>query len=145
MKVDIALALPCPADQAWELAGSFNSLPLISTATATSQLEDGGRLRVLVNRDGSILWEKLLHFDEKARTLSYCITDSKAFGGAYGRGYVGRVTIEAVDTASSTFLYSADFEPAAGFDEDTAKQAVEKFAIDCVQGILRCMTARQPL
>ncbi|PWR19510.1 SRPBCC family protein [Zavarzinia aquatilis] len=141
MKVGVSIAIPHPAADVWSLAGGFDLLPAISTNTACSRLEDGGRLRVLVNRDGSILWERMLDFDDAAMTLAYEITDAKAFSGAYGRGYRGRVTIESAAVGASLFRYEADFEPAAGVSEAAAKAAVEAFAADCAAGIGRALEA----
>lgn len=142
MHVEVALDVPFAAGDVWRLAGGYDLLPLISTATATSGLEDGGRVRVLVNRDGSILWERLVHFDDAARTLAYEIIDAKAFSGAYGTGYLGRVSILEKGEGASTFRYEADFEPAPGFSDEAAKSAVEAFAADCVNGIARVLRLR---
>lgn len=139
-QVDVEIRLQFPAHLVWTLAGGFDLLPSISTNTSSSRLEDGGRIRVLVNRDGSVLWEQLLDFDERRRTLSYVITDAKAFKGAYGPGYRGRVTISEVDAHSSIFHYSADFEPTAAFSEKQARSAVHAFAEDCARGISRVLS-----
>lgn len=143
MRTEIGIKIPFPADEVWRLAGGFDLLPTISTATAISRLEQGGRLRVLVNRDGSVMWEKMLHFDDAARSLSYEITDTKAFGGAYGPGYKGFVQVSPQGDTAALFHYSADFEPAAGFSPDLAKAAVEAFATDCAAGIARALAAGQ--
>ena len=140
MKVQTSIELPFSAEKLWNLAGGYDLLPLISSATAMSRLEDGGRVRVLVNRDGSILWERLLAFDEAARTLSYLITDAKGFLGAYGPGYRGRVTVEAIGPSSAIFHYAADFEPAPGVSEDQARAAVLAFADDCAGGMRRVLS-----
>jgi mxaD protein len=140
MRVEVEVDIAFPASRVWSLAGGYNLLPLISTNTASSRLEDGGRSRVLVNRDGSVLWEQLLEFDEKGRTLSYLITDAKAFKGPYGPGYRGRVTIREVDAHNSKFCYSADFEPTAGTSELDARNAVHAFAHDSANGIVRVLS-----
>lgn len=140
MKVDIEIDLAFPAARVWSLAGGYDLLPLISTNTASSRLEDGGRIRVLVNRDGSVLWERLLDFDEKRRTLSYLITDAKGFEGPYGPGYRGRLTIQEIDAGHARFCYEADFEPAAAVSEAKARAAVQAFAHDCAQGIARVLS-----
>lgn len=140
MQVEIEIDVAFPAFRVWSLAGGYDLLPLISTNTASSRLEDGGRVRILVNRDGSVLWEQLMDFDEKRKTLAYLITDTKAFQGAYGPGYRGRVTILDVEAQRSTFRYTADFEPTATYSEDAARAAVHAFANDCVKGIVRVLS-----
>jgi hypothetical protein len=139
MQVEIEIEIEFPASRVWSLAGGFDLLPLISTNTMSSRLEDGGRIRVLVNRDGSILWEQLLDFDETGRTLAYLIIDAKAFKGAYGPGYRGRVTIVEIDAHRSSFRYSADFEPQPTVTEEAARSAVHAFANDCAKGISRVL------
>jgi mxaD protein len=140
MQVEVEIKLAFSASRVWTLAGGYDLLPSISTNTTSSRLEDGGRIRVLVNRDGSVLWEQLLDFDESRRTMSYLITDAKAFNGAYGPGYRGRVTIVEVDQQNSIFRYSADFEPTAAFTEEKARLAVQSFANDCALGISRVLS-----
>jgi mxaD protein len=140
MNVEIEVDIAFPASRVWSLAGGYDFLPLISTNTASSRLEDGGRSRVLVNRDGSVLWEQLLDFDEKRRTLSYLITDTKGFKGAYGPGYRGRVTIREMDAQHARFCYAAEFEPTAGVAEADARAAVQAFVQDCAQGIVRVLS-----
>lgn len=141
MKVEVSVELAFPATEVWKLAGGYNLLPIISTNTTSSILEDGGRMRVLANRDGSILWERLLDFNEAEMTLSYEITDAKAFSGAYGAGYRGRLTIREAGADKSVFHYVAEFEPAPGFTEEAAKAAVEAFSSDCAAGIARALGA----
>jgi mxaD protein len=140
MKVEVELAMNFAATRVWKLAGGFDLLPAISTGCAGSRLEDGGRLRVLTNRDGSILWERMLHFDDAGMSLSYLITDNKAFVGAYSVGYRGRVTVRPVDDRHCVFCYSGDFEPTPGTSPDQATAAVRAFATDCVNGITRVLS-----
>ena len=140
MKVEIELPMNFSATSVWRLAGGFDLLPAISTGCAVSRLEDGGRLRILTNRDGSILWERMLHFDEAGMTLSYLITDNKAFAGAYGVGYRGTVTVRPVDDGHSLFRYAGEFEPTPGTSPEQAKAAVMGFATDCASGISRVLS-----
>ena len=139
MRVEVNVSLPYGAGEVWRWAGGYNLLPRISSGCVTSTLEDGGRVRVLTNTDGSILWERLLSFDDKAMTLSYLIEDSKGFTGAYDVGYIGTVTIVPNSETSSTFRYIGEFEPVRGATSETAKNAVERFARDCAAGMERAM------
>jgi hypothetical protein len=129
-----------PAD-VWAVAGAFNGLPAISTATAQSVLEDGGRIRVLTNADGTILWERLLTFDDERRELSYMIVDVKGTAKlAYGNGFIGKVQVLS-HGVTSEFRYTANFSPAEGWGEDDAKKAIAKFVDDCATGIDRFLQA----
>jgi hypothetical protein len=140
MKVEVEFSIDFPAARVWALAGGFDLLPAISTGCTTSRLEDGGRLRVLTNRDGSILWERMLHFDEASMSLSYLITDNKAFVGAYSVGYRGKVTIRPIDDGRCIFQYAGDFEPTPGTTAEQATAAVKAFAADCAAGMTRVLS-----
>jgi mxaD protein len=143
MLVEVSITIPFSAAQVWQWAGGFNLLPRISSGCVTSTLEDGGRVRVLTNVDGSVLWERMLSFDDTGRELSYIITDSKGFSAAYDVGYVGKVKIIEQDAKQSTFQYSGDFDPTPGTTPDKARSAVQAFARDCARGIERALTRRE--
>lgn len=142
MRVEVEVPLEFPARAVWRLAGGFDSLPGISSNCVTSRLEEGGRVRILANRDGSILWERMRHFDEDNMSLSYEIIDSKAFSGPYGVGYRGYVSVVPAGNGGSIFHYIGDFEPSPGVAEADAKASIESFAQDCAGGIARVI-ARQ--
>ncbi len=144
MRVDVEVRIPFNIDSVWRWAGGYNLLPTISTACVTSVLEDGGRVRVLTNTDGSIIWERLLSYDEKAKSLSYRIEDSKAFTGPYDVGYVGRVALSADGDSATVFQYSGSFEPVQGVTEDQARLGVVNFAEDCAKGIERVLRRGAP-
>lgn len=138
IKVDYEATLSFSARDVWKLAGSFNGLPTISSGATGSILEDGGRIRVLTNSDGSMLWERLTAFSESEMKLSYEIIDAKGFEGRiYGVGYKGELRIHPITNESARFQYRAEFTPGPGYSEDSARDAVSKFAEDCVAGITR--------
>jgi mxaD protein len=137
-ELDLGLEIPFPVNEVWNLAGSFNDLPIISSATALSTLEDGGRIRVLTNNDGAKLWERLTFFDNEAKALSYEIVDTKGFiGRAYGLGYCGHIKVTPITATNTEFRYSAEFEPNESWSNEDAAKAVKEFARDCVAGICR--------
>lgn len=144
MKVKVLEKLAFSATAAWRCLGGFDGLPAISSATVSSRLQDEGRIRMLANRDGSILWERLLHFDEKTRTLSYEIVDAKAADKlAYGVGYRGTVRVRQNGPGSNcAFEYFAEFTPINGFSESQARKAVVSFVRDCASGVRRVLGAQ---
>jgi mxaD protein len=143
MRVDVSIPMSFTPAEVWSYAGGFNLLPAISTGCVGSALEDGGRVRVLTNIDGSILWERMLSFSDEDRSLSYLITDSKNFSAAYDVGYVGFVKVVTDGGTGTIFQYSGDFEPTPGTTAEAAKAAVERFATDCVKGIARALERRE--
>lgn len=143
MRISVSFPIPFSAAEVWRYAGGFNLLPGISSGCVTSTLEDGGRIRVLTNTDGSILWERMLSFSDADRQLSYLITDSKGFSSAYDVGYVGYVKVEDGGPNGSVFHYTGDFEPTPGTTPEAAEAAVKRFAQDCAQGIERVLRRRE--
>lgn len=144
MQVAVEVGIPFNINSVWRWAGGFNLLPTISTACVASVLEDGGRVRVLTIADGSILWERLLSYEETAKSLSYVIEDSKAFAGPYNVGYVGSVALSAHGDSSTVFQYSGNFEPVQGVTEEHARLGVVNFAEDCAKGIERVLRRGAP-
>lgn len=67
--IDIAL----PANQVWQLIGGFGSLPDWLPYIPKSELSEGGRIRHLANPEGEAIVERLVMFDDAARTYSYAI------------------------------------------------------------------------
>lgn len=65
--------IPVHADKVWQLIGSFNSLPEWLPYIPKSELQEGGRVRHLTNPDGGVIIERLMAFDENAKSYSYHI------------------------------------------------------------------------
>lgn len=60
-------------DAVWQLIGGFNSLPEWLPYIPESQLSEGGRVRTLANPNGETIIERLMAFDQTARSYSYAI------------------------------------------------------------------------
>jgi hypothetical protein len=67
------LDVSSPPDAVWELIGGFNSLPDWIPAIRHSELSDGGRVRHFTLPDGQPCVERLVSFDDVARTYTYAI------------------------------------------------------------------------
>jgi uncharacterized protein YndB with AHSA1/START domain len=67
------LDLPVSPERVWELIGGFDSLPDWLPYISSSVTADGGRVRRLRNEDGGMIVERLVAFDEAARSYSYAI------------------------------------------------------------------------
>ena len=68
-----ALDVALPAAKVWQLIGGFGSLPDWLPYIPKSELTDGGRVRHLSNPNGDPIIERMLSFDESARSYSYAI------------------------------------------------------------------------
>lgn len=144
MRVHTTQEIDFPPAAVWELLGGFDRLPMISTGTVMSRLVEQGRVRVLTNRDGGILWERLTRFDEARRLLSYEIIDAKGCDAlAYGVGYKGTVRVRARRGGrAATYDYIAEFVPQRRIAPKEARAAVQAFAADCAAGVRRVLSRR---
>ncbi|MGW5868482.1 SRPBCC family protein [Streptomyces sp. NPDC055239] len=68
-----SIEIPVPADRVWQLIGGFDSLPDWLPFIPASESSEGGRVRSLTSEDGGVIIERLLTFDDRARTYSYSI------------------------------------------------------------------------
>lgn len=68
-----SLDIPVPADRVWQLVGGFDALPDWLPYITSSTASEGGRVRSLTNEEGGVIVERLLAFDDTARTYSYAI------------------------------------------------------------------------
>ncbi|MDF0732686.1 SRPBCC family protein [Pseudomonas entomophila] len=63
-------------DHIWALVGGFQSLPDWLPFITESLTSEGGRVRSLKDPDGNNIVERLIAFDEAARSYSYSILQS---------------------------------------------------------------------
>lgn len=68
-----SVQIPVDPDTVWALVGGFGSLPDWLPYITTSELGEGGRTRHLTNPDGGVIVERLVAFDDTARSYSYAI------------------------------------------------------------------------
>ena len=74
--VSASIDIPVSPDEIWRLIGGFGSLPDWLSSMLTSELTEGGRVRWLANRDGETLIERLVAFDDAARSYSYSFLEA---------------------------------------------------------------------
>jgi hypothetical protein len=74
--VEASIDIPVSPDEIWRLIGGFGSLPDWLSFMPTSELMEGGRVRRLANRDGETLVERLVAFDDAARSYSYSFLEA---------------------------------------------------------------------
>ncbi|MCF7557560.1 SRPBCC family protein [Pseudomonas petrae] len=68
-----SVRIPVSADKVWALTGGFLSLNDWLPFIKTSESQEGGRVRHLTTDDGAEISERLVTYDNKARTYSYSI------------------------------------------------------------------------
>ena len=115
-----AIDIPIEPDTVWELIGGFGSLPSWLPFITNSELQDGGRTRHLTTADGNTIVERLIRFDDSARSYSYTfvqspfpVTDylstlrvSPASGGSGSRvDWTGEFTVDGVEDEEARQLF----------------------------------------
>ncbi|KAB2976714.1 SRPBCC family protein [Streptomyces sp. SS1-1] len=118
------LDLPVPGDTVWQLIGGFGALPDWLPYIPVSELEEGGRVRVLTNEEGGVIVERLQRFDDDARTYTYSIVDAPF----PVTGYRSTLTVHDTDGTGSRVEWSGTFTPAGVSEEE---------AVALFQGIYR--------
>jgi D-threo-aldose 1-dehydrogenase len=139
-KSDVAEAaasaeIPAAPEEVWELIGGFDSLPNWLPYVPSSELREGGRLRKLANPNGDTIIERLVAFDNAARSYSYAIMQAPfpvtnylstlhveaTNGGKTSRvEWTGRFTPKGVSKTEASKLFQGIYEDglkalAAGF------------------------------
>ncbi|MBS0994074.1 SRPBCC family protein [Gluconobacter cerinus] len=101
--VDVAVI----ADKAWSLLGGFDNLPLWIPMITRSFLEDGGRVRRLTAKDGSVIVERLVSFDQRKRTYTYAYIE----GPDPVEDYLGKVTVTSLSPERCCISWGSRFNP----------------------------------
>ena len=68
-----SVELHATPDAVWQLIGGFDALPNWLPYIPSSVLSEGGRIRTLANPGGEAIVERLVAFDDAARSYSYTI------------------------------------------------------------------------
>lgn len=139
-KTNVWIRIDGPAEKVWALLGAFNGLPRISGAVAASTLEEGGRVRRLTDRAGGELVERLIYFDDQARTLTYRILESAGVDLPYKMpSYRGTIRVrDEVPGKSAVCEIVGEYEPADGREEEAADET-RAFYEDCIKGVRKAL------
>jgi len=68
-----SVELHATPDAVWQLIGGFDALPDWLPYIPSSVLSEGGRIRTLANPGGEAIVERLVAFDDAARSYAYTI------------------------------------------------------------------------
>ena len=60
----------------WAIVGDFNALPAWNPGLASSELEEGGKVRYLVRRAGGHVRERLIERDDARRLIRYSMFET---------------------------------------------------------------------
>ncbi|MCG0283509.1 SRPBCC family protein [Streptomyces sp. PSAA01] len=70
------LDVSVPPERVWQLIGGFDALPDWLPYISESVAAEGGRVRHLRNEEGGVIVERLVAFDDAARSYSYAILEA---------------------------------------------------------------------
>jgi hypothetical protein len=119
-----------PAHEIWQLIGGFGSLPDWLPYIPRSELTEGGRVRHLWNPDGDPIVERLLSFDEDARSYSYAILKAPF----PVTDYVSTLRVVDKGGSESRVEWSGTFNP-AGVTDQEASALFEKIYQDGLKAL----------
>jgi hypothetical protein len=111
--IDVTL----PADEVWQLIGGFGSLPDWLPYIPSSELSEGGRVRHLANPDGDAIVERLLAFDNAARSYSYAILQAPF----PVKDYVSTLKVVEKGGNACRVEWSGRFTPTTVSDQEASK------------------------
>ena len=121
-KVSMKVNLGVPADQVWELIGSFNALPDWHPAVEKSEIEGEGHgsVRTLHLAGGGTIRERLEQIDEEGKEYSYSILSSPL----PVMNYTATLRLhEAEDGSGCDVEWESDFQP-TGMPETDAVEVI---------------------
>ena len=116
-QANATIELPASAETVWQLIGGFGSLPDWLSYIPASELSEGGRVRSLANPAGEVIVERLVAFDEAARSYTYAILEAP-FPVV---NYRSTLRVRENGANASTVEWSGTFTPHGVTDDDTAK------------------------
>jgi hypothetical protein len=119
-----------PANEVWQLIGGFGSLPDWLPYIPKSELKEGGRIRYLWNPDGDPIVERLLSFDDDARSYSYAILRAPF----PVTDYVSTLSVVDKGNSESRVEWSGAFKP-AGVTDGEASQLFKKIYEDGLKAL----------
>jgi hypothetical protein len=123
-KVHVHESLPGSADAVWSFFRDFGGVQKFAGPMVKSCSIEGngiGAVRTIALAQGNPIRERLVQFDEEARSFSYAIIGACDLPV---EGYVGTVKIKADGASRSTIDWIGTFDP-KGAPEAAAQQIVE--------------------
>ncbi len=142
--VQTSRELPFSAWEVWDLIAGFNTLSDYHAAVPESRLSHGGSVRHLtISEDagGGVVVERLMQFDEEAKTFSYRIIELIESPMPF-RNYQAWVRLEATGTDSCTLYWSSRFDVEGGTREE-AEQLARDIYGGCYDGIEKVLSERR--
>ncbi|WP_109483535.1 SRPBCC family protein [Paraburkholderia sp. C35] len=112
-----SIDIPLSADQVWQLIGGFGSLPDWLPYIPKSELSEGGRVRHLANPNGETIVERLIAFDDAARSYTYAILKAPF----PVKDYLSTLKVSETGTKASRVDWSGHFTPTTVSEKEASK------------------------
>jgi D-threo-aldose 1-dehydrogenase len=113
------IEIPASPDQVWQLIGGFGSLPDWLPYILKSEPGDGGRVRRLTNSSGEAIVERLVKFDDAARSYSYAILQAPF---PVADDYLSTLRVRETDSGrGSRVEWSGQFMPDGVSDSEASR------------------------
>jgi hypothetical protein len=137
-KASASIDIPAAAEQVWQLIGGFDSLPGWLPFIPKSELSEGGRVRRLATLDGEIIVERLIAFDNVARSYSYAILQAPF----PVRDYLATLRVhESAGGKTARVEWSGSFTP-VGVSDQEATQLFQGIYEDGLKALAQGFAAR---
>lgn len=141
--VETSHAFDLPAAAVWNLIAGFDTLPDYHVAVPKSRLEHGGAVRYLTISDdagGGIVVERLVYFDDNAKTFSYKIIELIGSPMPF-RNYQAWVRLESTGKKSCKLHWNSSFN-VEGASHKEAEEVALVIYQGCYDGITRVLGAK---
>src|SRR5689334_15064475 len=112
-----SIDIPVSPDRVWQLIGGFDTLPDWLPYIPKSELTEGGRVRRLTNPNGDTIIERLVAFDDAARSYSYTIVQ----GPFPITGYLATLRVKETEDGSSRVEWFGRFIPKGVSEQEASR------------------------
>ena len=129
-----------PATAVWNLIAGFDTLPDYHAAVPESQLSNGGavrRLKISEEAGGGVVVERLVSFNDEARTFSYKIIELVGSPMPF-RDYQAWVKLEATGENSCKLYWNSSFN-VEGASKEEAEELARVIYQGCYDGITQTL------
>ncbi|WP_254509277.1 SRPBCC family protein [Anatilimnocola floriformis] len=125
-----SIEISAPPEQVWQLIGGFGSLPDWLPYIPQSELSEGGRVRRLTNPNGDTIVERLIAFDQAARSYTYAIVRAPF----PVTNYLSTIRVSETGGGRSRVEWSGEFTP-SGVTEQFVTQLFQRIYTDGVNAL----------
>jgi hypothetical protein len=135
-KVETQCDIAAPAEEVWELIAGFDTLSDYHASVVSSEVKKGGLIRYLAlspEAGGGVVVERMVSFDDEARTFSYRIIELIGCPLPF-RNYQAFVHLESTGPNSCRLYWNSQFD-VEGATLEEAEELARVIYQGCYDGI----------